>query len=141
MKAHVLLADFAQSDGAGKIGALGLGWTTTVTPTPPQAVIVLLRVGWTETNRPHELELSLLTEDGKHAVMAPGPLGEVPLQVQATVEVGRPVGIPEGSDVDHNFAINLPPGLPLQPGRHEWRLTIDGKHDEAWTAPFFVRSA
>jgi hypothetical protein len=63
----------------------------------------------------------------------------VPLQVQATVEVGRPAGIPEGSDVDHNIAINLAAGLPLQPGRHAWRLSVNGTHDEAWSAPFFVR--
>lgn len=140
MKAHILLADFAQADGQGKIGALGLGWSVTGTPTPPQAVIVLLRVGWTEANRPHKLEVSLLTADGENAVMAPGPFNEQPLKVEATFEVGRPVGIPEGSDIDHNLAVGIGAGLPLEAGRrYEWRLSIDGTHDESWSAPFFVR--
>ena len=141
MKAHLLLADFAQSDGQGKIGALGLGWSTTGVPTPPHAVIVLLRVGWTETNRPHSLELSLLTADGADAVSAPGPLGEQPLKIEASFEAGRPVGLPEGSEIDHNLAVSVGGGLPLEPGRrYEWRLTINGEHREEWSAPFFVRS-
>lgn len=142
MKAHVLLADFAQADGgSGKVSALGLGWTVTSTPTPPQAVVILLRVGWNETNRPHELELTLLTADGEHAVVAPGPFGDQPLVIEATFEVGRPAGIPEGSDIDHDFALNLSAGLPLEAGaRYEWRLRIDDHHEESWTAPFQVRS-
>jgi hypothetical protein len=29
--------------------------------------------------------------------------------------------------------------VPLEPGRYEWRLTIDGKADEDWRLPFSVR--
>ncbi len=140
MRAHVLLADFAQADpSSGKVGALGLGWSVTTTPTPQHAVIVMLKVGWTETNKPHQLQLSLLTADGQHAVSAPTPFGEQPLKVEATVEVGRPAGLPEGSEVEHNFAINIGPGIPLTPGRYEWRLTIDGDEHLDWFASFFVR--
>lgn len=140
MRAHVLLADFAQPDSSGKMGALGLGWSITTTPTPPHAVIVLLKVGWTETNKPHQLQLSLLTADGQHAVVAPTPFGDQPLTVEAKIEVGRPAGLPEGSAVEHNFAINLGAGIPLAAAsRYEWRLTIDGKENEEWAAPFFVR--
>lgn len=92
-------------------------------------------------NRPHELELTLLTADGEHAVVAPGPFGDQPLVIEATFEVGRPAGIPEGSDIDHDFALNLSAGLPLEAGaRYEWRLRIDDHHEESWTAPFQVRS-
>lgn len=140
MRAHVLLADFAQVDPSGKVGVLGLGWSITATPTPPHAVIVLLKVGWTETNKPHQLQLSLLTADGQHAVSAPTPFGEQPLKVEGTFEVGRPAGLPEGSEVEHNFAINIGAGIPLTSSRYEWRLTIDGVEKEDWTAPFFVRS-
>lgn len=107
---------------------------------PAHAVIVLLRVGWTETNRRHKLELSLLTADGHHAVTAPTPFGDQPLKIEAEFEVGRPAGIPEGSDVDHNLAINLGAGLPLEAGRrYEWRLTIGGDVEGSWSVPFFVR--
>jgi hypothetical protein len=84
------------------------------------------------------MTLSLLTADGHHAVTAPTPFGEQPLKVEATFEVGRPAGLPEGSEVEHNFAISLG-GLPLAPGRYEWRLTIDGVENDAWSASFFVR--
>jgi hypothetical protein len=68
VEAHVLLADFAQSDQAGKVNALGLGWSVVSTPAPHHSVIVMVGVGWDETNIPHQLDLQLLTEDGKHAV-------------------------------------------------------------------------
>jgi hypothetical protein len=29
--------------------------------------------------------------------------------------------------------------LPLEPGRYEWRLTIDGVADDDWRLPFTVR--
>jgi hypothetical protein len=35
-------------------------------------------------------------------------------------------------------AINSGP-LPLEPGRYEWRLTIDGEADDDWRLPFSVR--
>lgn len=140
MKAHLLLADAAQSDGQGKVSALGLGWSVTSTPTPPQAVVILLRVGWNETNQQHRLVLSLLTADGEDAVMAPGPLGDQPLRVEALFEVGRPPGLPTGSDIEHNVAFSVGPGLLLPAGRrYEWRLEIDGQQTEEWTAPFYVR--
>jgi hypothetical protein len=36
-------------------------------------------------------------------------------------------------------AVNSTP-LPLDAGRYEWRLTIDGASREDWTLPFTVRS-
>jgi len=41
--------------------------------------------------------------------------------------------------IDQTFAVNLGP-MPLPPGQmYEWRLEIDGHHDENWSAVFFVR--
>jgi len=53
VEAHVLLADFAQADASGKVNALGLGWSLTGTPIPNHAVVIMLKVGWDETNKPH----------------------------------------------------------------------------------------
>jgi hypothetical protein len=36
-------------------------------------------------------------------------------------------------------AVNSTP-LPLEAGRYEWRLTIDGASREDWTLPFTVRT-
>lgn len=139
MEAHVLLADFAQTDASGKVNALGLGWSVTTSPTPAQSVVVMFRVGWDETNDKHKFVLSLLNADGHHAVSAPGPFGTQPLQVEGEFEVGRPPGLPKGSSVDHALAVNVGPGLPLAPGRYEWRLKIDDREQETWTAAFAVR--
>lgn len=139
MEAHVLLADFAQSDPAGKVNALGLGWSITSAPTPHHAVVVLLHVGWDETNRRHNLSLRLVTAGGEDAVEVPTPFGPQPLQVEMEFEVGRPPGLPAGSTIDHGVAINVGPGLPLQPGRYEWRMRIGEEQRENWRSPFLVR--
>jgi len=139
VEAHVLLADFAQSDQTGKVNALGLGWSITSVPTPHHAVVVLLHVGWDETNTQHHLTLRLLTTDGQDAVEVPTPFGPQPLQVEMDFEVGRPAGLAAGSTIDHGVAINVGAGLPLQPGRYEWRLQIGPDEREGWRAPFAVR--
>jgi hypothetical protein len=141
VEAHVLLADFAQSDNSGKVNALGLGWSVTVTPTPNHAVVIVLRVGWDEANIQHRLVLRLLTADGLNAVEVPTPFGSQPLVVEVGLEVGRPPGLAQGSTIDHSLAINVGPGLPLTPGRYEWRLRINDREQEDWRAAFTVRPA
>lgn len=140
MEAQILLADFAQADASGKVNALGLGWSVTGTPIPNHAVVIMLKVGWDETNAPHHLTLDLLTADGAHAVDMPTPFGPQPLQVEMDFEVGRPPGLVRVSTIDHAAAINVG-SLPLQPGRYEWRLRIDDEQRDAWRAPFLVRQA
>ena len=54
-------------------------------------------------------------------------------------EVGRPPGLKPGTPLDFPVAVNSTP-LPLEPGRYEWRLTIDGASREDWTMPFTVRA-
>lgn len=139
MEAHVLLADFAQSDNSGKVNALGLGWSVTGTPTPNHAVVIVLRVGWDEANIGHHLVLRLLTADGFNAVEVPTPFGSQPLVVEVGFEVGRPPGLAQGSTIDHSLAINIGPGLPLTPGRYEWRLQINDREQADWRAAFTVR--
>ena len=141
MQAVVLLADSAQTDPANKVHALGLGWSVTSTPTPPSALVVLLKVPWNATNRKHSFELRLIDADGQPVMLGRDPTtGEpAPLMVQGDFEVGRPPGIPPGMALDQAFAINLGP-LPLQGGQmYEWRLEIDGHHEDAWSARFFIR--
>ena len=54
-------------------------------------------------------------------------------------EVGRPPGLKPGTPLDFPVAVNSTP-LPLEPGRYEWRLTIDDTSREDWRMPFTVRS-
>ncbi len=51
---------------------------------------------------------------------------------------GHP-GLKPGTPLDFPVAVNSTP-LPLEAGRYEWRLTIDGASREDWTLPFTVRS-
>jgi hypothetical protein len=124
LKAHLFLADSAQSEQSGKLHALGLGWTTTVTPTPPAAVVALVEVEWTESNHPFHIKLELLSADGE-LVMLPGPLGMNAMQIEGDLETGRPAGLPHGTSQFVPLTINLAGGMPLQVGqRYQWRLTI-----------------
>ena len=86
------------------------------------------------------MSLDLLTADGLHAVQVPSPVGAQPLRVEVDFEVGRPLGTPIGSSIDHSLAINVGQGLPLAPGRYEWRMEIDGDQREEWRAAFTVRA-
>ena len=138
MEAHILLADSAQASPDGKVHALGLGWSNTVTPLPPQAVVILIKVPWDLANEEHSLRVELQDEDGK-GVSAAGPLGAQAVVMEGTFEPGRPPGVRKGTPLDVPFAFNVGPGLPLSPGRYVWMLTIDGETREEWRAPFQVR--
>jgi hypothetical protein len=139
MQAVVLLADSAQTDPSNKLHALGLGWSVTTTPTPPAAVAVLMKVPWHQTNTRHQLLLRLVDADGRPAP-PPTESSPGPLVIEAEFEVGRPAGLPEGMAIDQSFTVVLGPGLPLDAGEvYEWRLDIDGQHEEGWSARFFVR--
>lgn len=107
---------------------------------PPQAVIALVDVPWDMTNQPHEMVLQLLDADGQ-TVQVPGPTGEPqPLRVENRVEVGRPPGLPSGTEIKVPLVINLGQGLPLVPGqRYRWQLEINGHTKEHWSAAFYVR--
>jgi hypothetical protein len=141
MQASVLLADSAQTDPANKVHALGLGWSVTSTPTPPSAVVVLIKVPWHATNMKHSFDLRLLDGDGQAVMLGKDPMtGEAaPLLAQGDFEVGRPPGLPHGMPIDQAFALNIG-SLELRPGQiYEWRLEIDGHHQEEWSAKFYTR--
>jgi hypothetical protein len=138
MEAHILLADAAQRSPEGKIHALGLGWTVTSTPLPPQAVVVFIKVPWDQANELHHAVLSLIDEDGR-PVRPHGPdSGEV--EIQTDFETGRPAGVPRGMPLDVALTFAIAPGMPLLPGGYVWRLEIDGEGQDTWRAPFHVRA-
>ncbi|BCQ08431.1 hypothetical protein JMUB5695_01863 [Mycobacterium heckeshornense] len=137
MKATVLVADAAQAVD-GKIYALGLGWSHVGTPTPPHALIILLDVDWNETNHRFQLRAELVDSD-MHEVTIQTSIGEQPVVLEAELEVGRPAGLPRGTAVRVPFtatfgSLNLVAG-----SRYEWRVTIDGRHEEDWSETFTVR--
>lgn len=136
----MLLADSAQEVG-GKLYILGGGWSV-AGPQAPMAIAIKIDVPWNSTNRRHAFQLTLLSEDGQAPPMLSSE-GVVEGQVsfEGHFEVGRPPGIPPGTDIDASLAVQLGP-LPLVPGKgYMWQITIDGTTDVLWQRPFRVAAA
>lgn len=137
MRASIILCDFAEQDQiGGKVHMLGAGWSV-IGPAPSaHAVVVLIKVDWTETNRPHDFLLRMTDGDGA-VVHVPSPAGTQALEFGGRLEVGRPPGIPEGSEIDTSFVVALQ-AVPLTPGqRFTWRLNFGDR--EAASEGFYVR--
>lgn len=139
MEAQILLADAAQTSPDGKVHALGLGWSTTTTPLPPHAVVILIKVPWDVSNDKHVAVVELHGGDGE-AVEVPGPMGMQTVKIEAEFETGRPPGLPKGSPIDLPLTFTLGGGIPVPAGRYVWELTIDDEKKDAWRAAFLVRA-
>jgi hypothetical protein len=139
MKVTMLLADFAQAVG-GKLYILGGGWSITGPNPTPMAIAIKIDVPWDQANRRHALQLALLDEDGRPAIV-PTPTGEGPVELGTEFEVGRPSGLRAGTSLDVTVAINIGP-LPLRPNTgYVWRCTIDGQTRDDWRVTFTTRPA
>jgi len=131
----MLLCDHAQA-AEGKLYING-GGVVVNTPGAPLGIALLIGVPWTQTNRRHHWKLLLVTADGAPVSVAT-PVGEQPVVVEADFEVGRPVGLPSGTEIPLPVAINFGPlGLPPA-SQFEWRLEIDGTSEEHWRLSFFT---
>jgi len=122
--AKLILCDHAVTDPAGKVHMLGAGWSLTSSPTPPHAVVALMKIPWDRADQKIEVSLALLTADGEEVVVQ-SPTGPVPIAAHAEVQARRPPGLAPGSPLDASFALNVQP-LPLPPGRYHWRLQVAG---------------
>ncbi|GLV09818.1 hypothetical protein MyChFU_31380 [Mycobacterium intracellulare subsp. chimaera] len=140
MRVTLLLADYAQSDNRGKVHAIGLGWTTITTPLPPFAVVIILDIDWSETNHPHRVTCELLTDDGQ-PVKVQGPVGAQPLRFEMQVEAGRPPGTIHGTALRSPLSVNVGGGVPLTPGRYQWRASVEGFDEATTTESFLVQAA
>jgi hypothetical protein len=126
VKISLLLADAAQADAAsGKVNALGLGWRQCQTPTPAFTLVLFLDIDWDETNKQHKLKCQLLTTDGDPVVVA-GAQGPQRILFEAAAEAGRPPGSIHGTSVRMPLTLNIPAGIPLEPGIYEWRVEVEG---------------
>lgn len=115
---------------------LGAGWSITGPGPAPHAVVILIKVDWNEANEQHKFALRLVDSDGG-VVHVPSPAGTQAMEFSGNLEVGRPPGIPAGSEIDASFVVGLQP-LPLAGGqRYTWRLQVGD--DELASEGFFVR--
>jgi hypothetical protein len=134
----MLLADYAiVSDG--KLTVVGGGWSQTGPEPASFGIALLIQVPWDQANAPHAFAVQLLDADGEPVVLETDDDEEQPVAFGGDFEVGRPPGLKPGTPLDFPVAMNSTP-LPLEPGRYEWRLTIDGKSHQDWTLAFTVRA-
>jgi hypothetical protein len=139
MRATLVLCDYAAQDiPGGKAHLIGAGWSV-IGPVPsPHGIAAFVKVGWNEANEAHKFTLRLVDADGS-LVSISGPAGPQPLAFQGNLEVGRPPGIPQGSEIDATFVANVG-SLPLLPGqRYAWQIEIDG--NVVATESFLVRQS
>jgi len=123
MDATLILCDYAEAIN-GKLYIMGGGWT--ICPPGPRfmAVAIRINVPWEETNTKHQLNLFL--QDGEGNAIS---LGEPPMPVEKSgeFEVGRPPGIPQGTEMDFTAVLGFI-NLPLLPDTgYRWQLEISGE--------------
>lgn len=146
MKVSVLLADKGKANPQqGTVDLLNVGWSiaTLVTGptglmTGPQAVAVFYEVELARCNKPLDLLIELVNADGS-IVELPGPAGPQLMQIRQSVTIRIPPA-PTGTPGTGNALIEMYPGIPLAEGRYNWNVTLDGEHEEDWTAGFYVSS-
>jgi hypothetical protein len=137
VKATLLLSDYAVvSDG--KLTIVGGGWSQTGPEPAPFGIGLLIQVPWDQSNTRHTFQVELLDADGEPVVLETDEGDEQPVAFGGDFEVGRPPGLKPGTPLDFPVAMNSTP-LPLDPGRYEWRLTIDDESRQDWTLAFTVR--
>jgi hypothetical protein len=126
----LILCDFAEIIN-GKLYMQGGGIDRVVADAPVQfCLALLLPIGWNETNRQHEIEISLETEDGQPfppMVDDDGTMGG--LRFGGKLEVGRPPGSKAGTTFIARLAVRLPViGFPE--GGYVWKLDVNGVETE-----------
>lgn len=138
MRVTMMLADHAQV-AEGKLYVSGGGWSLTGPGPINCSVALLFHVPWDRTNRRTTFTLRLVNADG-HPVTQPGPIGEQPIQVGGQFEVGRPVGVPSGSEINVPLAVTSV-ALQLPAGQQfTWVLEVDGQPDDNWRLSFATRA-
>ena len=149
MKVSVVLADRGTNNvPQGTVNLLNVGWVQTqlqLNPavpgglvTPPHTVAIFYEVEHPYCNRPIELVVRLLTEDG-HVVQMPGPTGaQQDLRVATVVTVPSPAMAPIGAPGTGTAMIEIFPGLMVAAGSYRWDVSLAGEHHEEWFAAFRV---
>jgi len=136
IRAHIVLADFAEADASGKVHLLGGGWTVTRAGAGAHAVVVFLKVPADHFGTPIQVTLRLLSKSGD-VVEQPGLGGLQRLEITGQIEMQEPLDWDQAVDLDAVFPVNFG-ALALQAGSYRWTVEIDGK--EAAANDFIARA-
>ncbi len=119
----------------GKLFIHGAGWDTVGVPSlpavrPTLSVALRFRIPWSDTNPKHTVDLDIVDEDG-HSILPPAQG-----HLRGTVTIGRPAGLPEGTDQTTCLAIDIL-GLRFErAGAYE--VVCRAGDDDAARSPFRV---
>ena len=118
----LILADAAQVVG-GKLYLLGGGWDvlTATSGFPVQQRVTIaaaFTVPWTETNPPRNVEIEIADSDGSS-------LGTI----TGRIEMGRPPGLPQGSDQRAQLATEIGLNFPTA-GTYVIIARIEGREEK-----------
>lgn len=162
MIVSVVLSDVARPNGPGalSVNLLNAGWNLTMAQPSPdggytlpaQAVAVFLEGSWDQLNRPLQVVIELLDDEGVHAnfAVAPGQIQQVRIEHEMTIP-SIPTA-PNGTPGTATFMMELGAGvlrIPVPRRRYIWRCTVADTVGEAgfWvqapqpTAPVIGRPA
>jgi hypothetical protein len=130
---QVVLADYAVAHD-GKLMMAGAGWSQVGAGPFGCALAFMAKVPWDLANQRLVIRAELIDEDGRSVLV-----NDAPLFLELAFDVNRPPHLRPGSDIDQNFAVNVPQ-LALPPGRtYEWRVTVNGEQRREWNRTFTVR--
>jgi hypothetical protein len=129
---YLILADAAAAV-AGKHYIHGGGWDTIQAASFPvthhaMSAAIRLRVPWTATNQPHDLELDIVDADGQSVL--PNPPGPFTGQLN----IGRPPHLEPGEDQVVPLVMDIRSLVFVAPGSYAAILRIGGF--EAMRSPF-----
>lgn len=137
MKVRSLLADAAQLDPGGKVHVLGMGWTKIQTPLGAFALIALLDISPAEVTERYGVKCELLTETGELAkLLNASSEDEETLSVVISTNLVRNETTSKQDRITLPVIINFMPGINLEPGRYQWRLSVEGFQDAVALEPF-----
>lgn len=145
----ILVADYLAADAAGKINAIGAGFTLSgMQPngfSAAQYVGVQVHVPSKYAGQEFALTVTLYNEDSGEIATAPGPTGEEStIRIAQVMKVPVPqahngVYLPPQVDATVQSVLGFPAGLPLSLGtKYSWRVDIDGHPNPAWRSWFYV---
>lgn len=124
MKVDLFLAEYAHVTNDGRVNALGLGWSRVATPLPQQSVVIAFELdeGLESASTELEVWLGIFDADG-----VPVDFGDAPFEFEGLITImGEPGKRPKVPQRVFN-ALNIQPGMPLEPGVYEYRLLVSGE--------------
>ena len=145
----VIVGDYIAADGTGKLGGLGVAFTSTpiiqTGNTAPMTVAAIIDLPSSAVGQTVDVSFELYDLVANRTAQVPSADGQLgALRVQSPMQFAAIPPLPGYRVPDDMFTrgqmvIGFPTGVPLTPGRaYEWRVQINGERRVGWAAQFLV---